>query len=263
MMFERLHIRTVVQLHRLDMILKSAQIVKPPHAVGIGSYEYGLPDIKTRIPSLVLVLSSVGHHLRQTNNVQYWGDRTRSGVVIQEAPPRVQAAAAALLRPLQHLNHLVLYDMKFKTLTQLLGVIRAQPQIQSVELHNIQVLQATERFHWPPSLTLENLQRFFVEGCRVPTNSILTFLSFALAGNPNFLPSPTGVTSHYWPQCLGGPKNSCGMHSDDVNALRQIVQALGRHLCSPLNHADSPGTCILNISPDWSWNEPELSGEVY
>lgn len=179
MMFERLYIEIVVQLHCLDIVFKFAKILKPPHQVGIGRYLDEALDNESPTPSLALVLSSVSHYLRQTNNVRHIGDGYK-GAVMQKAPPQIETAASALLRLLKHLTHLELYYVKFKSITQLLGVIRAQLHIQNIFLDSIEVLQAIERFYWPPSLVLTKLQDFLVRCCVVSTNAIPVFLSLAL-----------------------------------------------------------------------------------
>ncbi|EKM53912.1 uncharacterized protein PHACADRAFT_257408 [Phanerochaete carnosa HHB-10118-sp] len=250
MMFSELHIGTLAQLRRLCVILKTAKISNPPHKVHINPDRYSQPeDHKLPIPSLALALSSLGLHLRQTSNIlcNYCDSYLPDIFAIREAPPRIEAAVSALLRPLQHLTHLHLGDMKFRSVTQLLGIIRAQPHIQHIYLEWIEVLQATERFYWPPNLALTSLQHFKLDHCTVPANTIPIFVSLMLGGKPNFTPSPPGVPQHYSQQ-PGHSHSSRRIHHDDQNVLVEIAQVLGQHLCSRHNHSDGAAVCKFEIS---------------
>lgn len=264
----------MVQLHRLHAIYNSAGPRHLPHKLDIGPEHEEQPEDDKENPSLALVLSTLGLHLQQAGSVNI---RTpchdAAGFVKQlEAPPRFETAISALLRPLHDITLLNLHSVIFRSLTQLLRIIRGLPQIQHIDLSWITVMQASENLYWPASLALTELQEIKMCCCFMPASAISAFISLAFRGKPNLMfESPTRADIvQYCPRRFGDGYHdySHRIHHDDAIAVLQIVQALGRHLCTPLNHTnDSAKPCmfeVMDMDLDMEVEEPRtyLSGEV-
>ncbi|EKM53953.1 uncharacterized protein PHACADRAFT_209784 [Phanerochaete carnosa HHB-10118-sp] len=233
-MYERIQVRSVVQLHRLHTIFRSLSVLHLPHEVHIGG-EVARP---VTAPSMALVLSSLGHHLRQSQCISWSGTRMPGDDVaahIQEAPPRVETGISALLRPLRNLDSLHLCRIKFQSLTQLFRVFRGLPRVREIHLKDIELLKAPERYYWPPSLILTELQVLKIVDCSIPPLAIPALVSLGIWGMP-------GSSALQQRRELNG----ISPHYHDEHAVLQIAQVLG-HLHTLLGENAGQMQCIFNL----------------
>ncbi|EKM53865.1 uncharacterized protein PHACADRAFT_184907 [Phanerochaete carnosa HHB-10118-sp] len=89
-----------------------------------------------------------------------------------------------------------------------------------------------------------------MDNCYVPASAIPVFLSLGLRGKPNLISFPTDDFLQYHPRRLDGSRDrppSRQLRYNDVNAVLQIAQALGRHLCARQNHTERAEQCKFNI----------------
>ncbi|EKM53947.1 uncharacterized protein PHACADRAFT_257451, partial [Phanerochaete carnosa HHB-10118-sp] len=142
-----------------------------------------------------LVLSSLGRHLRQAELISF-PESVYGESKIVCAPPWIESRIPALLRPLRKLVSLTMIYVQFKSLTQLLNIIRSLPQIRDLHLKRVEILQAPRHFFWPPSVVLTELQIFRLEECRVPTHVIPALISLGIQGKPSFISSPATPSRH-------------------------------------------------------------------
>ena len=135
-------------------------------------------------PSLSLFLASSGQWLRPLE-VLHWTHPSSRSSSIRHAPPRMETALAALLRPMRTLTSLTLQDMEFRSFPQLLRIFCAVPLIESILLHRVTVLHAPERLHWPRSIVLNALGFLYMGDCNMPLRTLPSLVSIGLRGTPN------------------------------------------------------------------------------
>ncbi|EKM53949.1 uncharacterized protein PHACADRAFT_257457 [Phanerochaete carnosa HHB-10118-sp] len=235
-MYERIHIWSVVQLHRLHTIFRSPSVQHLPREVCVG----GEVTRSVTAPSLALVLSSLGHCLQRSRYIDW--SKTRAGtnvaVHIREAPPRIEAAISALLRPLRNLGSLHLDRIEFQTLTQLFRIIRGLPRVRDVQLEHVEVQKAPGRSYWPPSLILTELQVLRIIDCSIPAPAIPALVSLGIRGTP----SSNSILQRR------RTLNGISLRDDDEHAMLQIAQALGHLHTLPGDYAGHGRVrCIFDL----------------
>ncbi|GJE86505.1 hypothetical protein PsYK624_025850 [Phanerochaete sordida] len=198
-------------LNRLRLIFEASEALHFPRCMWRRALE-PLPS-QTRAPTFALSLASLHKNLAQAREVGI--DPRLDGPTVQQAPPRIEAAVSALLRPLQNLQRLDVRGVSFKTVTQFLRIVRAAPQLTSIYLEQVSILQASAHLHWPATAVLSNLNRFSMFYCSIPVRSLPIFLSLAFRGRPD-------VASLRNVQRSGDTP----LHRDDINALVSIAEAV-------------------------------------
>ena len=135
------------------------------------------------------------------------------------APPRVQNALTALLKPLQGLKHISLSYMEFASVMHLFKVIYTLPHLQSLSLHAISFSRSSERICWPPTSSLSKLRKLDLSGAYILIPVLLAFVSLGLRGTPN-IPSPSAVSIP-----CGIVEALVGLfHPEDQAAIIQLAQ---------------------------------------
>ena len=140
---------------------------------------------------------------------------------IRHAPPRIEAALSALLRPMQSMTKLDIFGMEFKSFVPLLRVFRAVPLIKHIRLTSVVVLHATARVHWPSSMVLGGLGELSVDNCTMPFHALSPLLALGLHGTPN--PDTVSAEGERRPVALGG---STVLHPEHNAVMRRIASAL-------------------------------------
>ncbi|EKM56478.1 uncharacterized protein PHACADRAFT_207706 [Phanerochaete carnosa HHB-10118-sp] len=232
-LFNIVLVRTTTQLRRLQVIFKAADPVHSPPIVVIGAERAPLHSVQ--VPSLALALSSLGRNLQQVESLEWAKPRSLADRV-QEAPPRFETAVSALLRPLRRLDSLQISHVEFKSLRQLLCIIRAHPQIAHIDLTCISVLQGFERSYWPPSVVLNELNIFTMVDCRIPVRTLPTFLSLAFRGRLDSSTTSRGLRT--FGDAIFDPD------PDDLNALGEIARVI-IELHALMSDANDRGQCTI------------------
>ena len=180
----------------LDILRSSERNAGLVRVLRIDRWKAQGPADGQQMPSLPLSLATYDGQLRQLVDLAWAGKEhalatsqdtkdTLSLGSTRHAPPRIEAALSALLRPMQGLTKLDIFGMQLKSFTQLLRALRAVPLIKHIRLTSVVVLHAPERVHWPSSTVLASLSELSVANCTMPFHALSPLLALPLHGTPN------------------------------------------------------------------------------